>query len=421
MKSIFRNLIFTLLAYLTFIGNVISQPGIFPSCPGINPIQPCVCPGEIKSYNVLLPFTVSKCGNHHWKVEGGTIIGANNLDYVVIEWGNVSSGKLIYSGNNCLDNNGMITFPQKFEQIFPLFKFDLILLTMAPQEPLCKNELTFALVHPHGGVTGNLHINSLSGINWVEPSGWTILSGQGTPLITIATNNNFSGIKTISVEFNTSCNIVKYSRDVTIDATVCVPLFNYQSIPNYHQSHSSEKTIFLPNPTINLNNLGSYNFRYASGRVVELYEGFQFSATSESSLNLLIEGCDCESDFHDPNNMGIVTINFNSINPGGGNLINESNNFAYEMPENYIKQKEVILFPNPFSGQLIKIQGLYGSHEYDFSLININGETVPISIERLNETDYNLSVLSKLNKGIYILGISDNFNFNKFFKVIVNE
>ena len=142
-----------------------------------------VCAGDIESYQLdpSLPSGYSI----DWQVANGTILNETNDDVSVL-WNNGASGQIC----------AVITDPCDVETEICL---NIIIIQLAPTPVInippiaCTGSVFSASVTP-----SSLYI----GYNWTITQG-TILSGQGTPSITIS--STLTGITTICVEVLSDC------------------------------------------------------------------------------------------------------------------------------------------------------------------------------------------------------------------------
>ena len=255
-------------------------------------------------------------------------------------------------------------------------------------------------------------------IDWIVPSGWTIINGQGTLNINIQTNGSVAGSNLVKVKFVTQmgrssfpssgpiiykpCGSIS-ERTVEFNIEDCRPHIDYLANPTFHQSHSSNRTTF--DGSIEL---GNDNYNYVSGGSVTIFPSFEFEAVSSSSLDLFIEECSCESPWHDPNLKGAVNISFPdaiSFNMQGNNDVFSNN----DNKEYNIIEEEIWIYPNPTQDE-IHIKGLKMNATKIVRISISNAQGILISRRDLGFTSEGLITLNfnDLPSGIYIIQFYNN-------------
>jgi len=271
------------------------------------------------------------------------------------------------------------------------------------------NSFEFRLRDP----SGTLDDSNLDNISWTIPSAWTVVSGAASSTLVVNTNGNTEGSRSVKVEYEaiaTKLDPVGFpiskqctdSREIVADFNVssCRPTISYPpDVANHPSSHSANLTSFgntslLPN-----------NYNFASGESHEIGYGFEFNAAQNSSLHIFIEECDCESEWHDPNLMGVSTVSIN--NPY---VVANKKELSAEAPkgnggEVAIEQSgEIQVFPNPFR-QDITFMKMPDDQLVQIDVMNTSLKSV-WSARKLTDENGKLHVsLGDLNSGLYIVKI----------------
>lgn len=270
------------------------------------------------------------------------------------------------------------------------------------------NSFEFSLRDP----SGTLDDSNLDNISWTIPSAWTVVSGAASSTLVVNTNGNTEGSRSVKVKyeaiatkldpvsgFATSKKCIE-SREIVADFNVssCRPTISYPpDVANHPSSHSANLTSFgntslLPN---------YYNF--ASGESHEIGDGFEFNAAQNSSLHIFIEECACESEWHDPNLMGVSTVSIN--NP---NVVASKKALSADAPKGNgskvaIRESgEIQVFPNPFK-QDITLINMPDDQLVQIDVLNTSLKAV-WSARKLTDENGKLHVsLGDLNSGLYIV------------------
>ena len=312
---------------------------------------------------------------------------------------------LVYIGDD--QNGDPIYEPRTFSDVVTIkivhpdfFQLSLI------EQPSCKaNSYSFQLSDP----SGTLDNNNLDNISWTIPTGWSISSSGTTSTVIVNTNGNNDGKKKVKVKFeaiatkivNTTPEKKKCiaSREIEaeLDVSSCMPQISYPpKVANHPSSHSSSQTFFGATSLVP----GYYSF--ASGGRHELSTGFDFSASSNSSLYLFIEDCNCNSEWHDPNLLGNASVDIN--NPFIVTNKNVDDTQRKKIIDNEIKEENASIYPNPFESK-ITIVNLLINQEVPISISTIDQKRVLVQNEKVKDTGSIELQLEHLLPGIYIVQI----------------
>jgi hypothetical protein len=267
----------------------------------------------------------------------------------------------------------------------------------------------------------NSHVKegNLSGYTWTVPQGWTIQPnqfignrswGHNFPSISINTNNHTTGQFKIKLDYEgpSFCAPKSYTRGVNIRIDACRPEITYNQQPTLYQSHSSELTKFaFQQPTTM--SLGVM-YRYVSAEAIELKNNFEFTANANTELDLFIEECSCDSEYHDPDRLGETLITLEDIkNKKEGSTIHTSSNNRtspddFESSES--KAEDFSIYPNPNSGDF-SIN--FRSDTKIIMVSRISGVTVKKKIVNANGNEWSLAMnLQEQSPGMYFVHFYGN-------------
>jgi len=261
----------------------------------------------------------------------------------------------------------------------------------------------------------------MDNISWTIPSAWSAVSGLGTSNIVVNTNGSAAGSNKVEVKFDAIASkmnnvgqlIPKKCASSELEAsfsiTSCRSVINYPpSLVNHPSSHSDNKTSF-GNISLPPNN---YNF--ASGGEHTLKDNFDFKASGNSSLNIFIENCDCDSEWHDPNLMGQSSVQIN--NPVLN--FNKKDERISRQPDstNIGLESKVVLsniYPNPFKGE-VRITNL--SIETLVTIKIFTGDGVKVfEKEVLADANGQIALrLAALRSGLFIAWVKQKDEVNTF-------
>lgn len=156
------------------------------------------------SQGYIIPYTYSNC-QFNWTFVSGhqfgtgnstlTIVGDNQVD---VGWDNVGTGKISVKVSNAPNKTCSIgystdtySFTQKIRYIGPLDQVRLNNNPASVSNLTCgSNAVTFSVPPPSTLNPTNASIN----YNWALPSGWSLVSGQGTNTIQATPNASGSGV-----------------------------------------------------------------------------------------------------------------------------------------------------------------------------------------------------------------------------------
>ena len=378
------------------------------------------------------------CDNITWVITGGVfdvppITSAPLNEKVKIKWNKgVSNGGITMSARYCYKE--IVDGSKQYELLLNrdesytvhIYDPDMINMFVVGQSALSCNTqfITLRLI----SVNTHLNPNMLNNITWQVPPQWTIQPNQvinglnhgaSFPNIQIATNGQASGqnIVSVSYSFSTYCSTNSFNRSVTFNMDDCKQLISYTHPPTFHQSHSAESTHFSfdqPDELIN-----GYNYTFVAGQELTLNPNFEVNAVEGTTFDAFIEACTCNSPWHDPNEKGETTVNFEGNFSLVGAEIESSDTeseVGFPTAEYNVSANESVIriYPNPSGGVLmINTSNLFGVQT--ISLFNNLGRKVQ---EVLNDFEKNSNLeldLSTLPKGIYLLSIknsSGNYSYH---------
>lgn len=322
------------------------------------------------------------------------------------------------------DDNGSQTRTFTDTDTIKIVHPDFFQLSVLGSVDCDANSFEFRLRDP----SGTLDDSNLDNISWIIPSAWTVVSGAASSTLVVNTNGNAEGSRSVKVKyeaiatkldpvsgFPTSKKCVESREIVAVfNVSSCRPTISYPpDAANHSSSHSANLTSFgntslLPN-----------NYNFASGESHEIEEGFDFNAAQNSSLHIFIEECDCESEWHDPNLMGVSTVSIN--NP---NVVANKKALSADAPTGNVRKVSVIgdsevqIFPNPFKNELTIIH-LPEGELVQIDVLNTTLKTVWTD-QKITDENGELHVnFGDLNTGLYILKVRYEKQMSTF-KLIKN-
>lgn|GEM_PF-4491768 len=145
-------------------------------------------------------------------------------------------------------------------------------------------------------------------------------------------------------------------------------------------------------------------YQYASAGNVTLLPSFTAAADNNTTLELLIDDCDCNSPYLDPNNLGGTQVSYTSS--GKRLYSNEVDKSQNDGENKFNDLSEIEVYPNPFSNSF-KISGLNDSITNDnMRLIDPIGRIIAISIfPGVSSETRIIQVPKNLSNGLYYLEI----------------
>jgi hypothetical protein len=333
-----------------------------------------VCPKQKANYTFKHPTKDCYCDDITWSVSGGSFdqTPATTSPFnekVKIEWGgNGSYGQVDVIARECYtelnNDNEPIYDPELNENSsLRIHKFDASMTEIVVFDKSnidCESgEIIVELIIENSHV----EYGHLNGYTWTVPQGWTIQPyqflgnrhwGQSYPRIRINTNGNTTGQFLIKLDYAgpNYCASKSYTRGANIRIDACRPIISYNQHPTFYQSHSKDLTQFSFSQPTSL--FMGTNYTYASEGTIELENNFEFKANANTELDLFIEGCSCDSEFHDPNRLGRSFITTEDIKNKKGGLMQQKSandwNDAIDVESSVMIREQFSIYPNPNSG-----------------------------------------------------------------------